>query len=348
MKGLSASEQEIMEAYDLTRTVPTLSIAMMGVTFFALIIVTAMFYVWVRHGYPNGRKGVFAGMASYFLICSCFLGMIYSGEQTIYNSLANADMVEGQKQALTHVSQVVFIMFECAILVILLFFIFNKFVYVPSEYNYGNILMFSIGFSLVDTLNWLVSTGVQWLYGTSINGMGLETFVNNLEKEEEKLNFLESVQRLLDNGPFYYFLMFVERLIFIAFVVCLITLMYQVLRQIKPTKFLVVIWGLYVMYYIPSVLKFFNIITSDTVLIALAAVYVAGVAVYSQKVFSKCMPYDWQQYRALQKEGIYRVVFMKTGSNKDNGPKKSGPNKKVATVNRGSISKNAHINSNKE
>lgn len=307
------------EAYDITKTVPAISVGAMGLLIILLLVVIILFYVWIRHAYPDGKSGIFAGMASYFIICSCFLGTLYMGENYISAQITSVPI--------QHVLQIGYIMFECAVLVICLYFAFTKIFFQPHSFNYGNILMFSLGFALVESLKYVVDMAGRWLYATTINGMGLGPFIRTLESEEEIDKFINGISPLLDLGPVFYILLFIERLLFIAFVVAVISMMYTVFSGVKKTNFLVRVWAVYVLYYFPTILREFGVINGDVILFLIISICIITIIYIAYRVFSKSMPAEWNKYREIQKKGIYLVIFGHNDARKNS---------------KGSIAKNAN------
>ena len=319
------------EAYDLSLKVPGASIALMGICFFALVIIMILFYVWIKHAYPEDHKGALAGFASFMLICFCIIRLLYKGQSALIENLMSGDMADGQKTALINVTKTLGIMFECFIVAIGIYYMMAKVFFNRLKLNYGKILMFSFGFAFYESVRWLGQLVINWLYANIINSSGLYYMVSGLDSDKTIDNFMYSLEELLKAGPGIYVLLLLQRLMFIAFTVAVVTLVYLVVKDVKQKKFLVIVWAAYLMYYIPALLREFGVFESNVLLILLTMAFIVVDIAVAWKSFSVSLPDEWEHYRDIQKRGVYTVIFAR-----------STEKKKKPTA--GSITKNAKRN----
>lgn len=319
------------EAYDLSVKVPGLSVTIMGVCFFALLIILILFYVWIKHAYPEDHKGIWAGFLSYLLICVGVVGMLYRGESALVNQLMSGDMADGQKTALVNVTKTIGLMLECIVVTFCLYLMMARAFFNKHTLKFGNVLMFAYGFALFDAIMWLGQLISKWLIANSINGMGMDYLVKGIDSDKTLDNLMISLEELLKAGPGLYILLLLQKLAFIAFVVAVVTMVYLVVKDVKQKKFLVIVWVAYLMYYIPSLLKNFGLFDSNVLLIFLTIAFIGIDIAVAWKSFSISLPDEWEHYREIQKRGVYTVIFAR-----------STEKKKKPTA--GSITKNAKRN----
>lgn len=308
-----------MDGFDLTRTVPALSVSFMGLALIALPLIQILVYMFIRRAYPDGYRGVFLGMASYFIICNILLSLVYLAENYIGEQILQGIGSEQTRSAFRNVGQVLSLIVECTILVECTEFIYRKFSYQPGTSKFGNALAFALGFSLVDALKWMVSTFSNWIMAVSINGMGLETFCESLEPEQVE-QFLTDMEPLLSNGPMYYVLLFMERILFAAFVFAIVSMVQLVSRKLVQRSFMLIIIGIYFSYYLPALLRNTGVISGDVVTILLSTVIAVLVNLFSWQVMKKADPNETEYLSQIKAQGMFQMLFGKREKKSEKKP----------------------------
>lgn len=317
-----------MDGFDLTRTVPTMAVSFMGLTLIALPLIQILVYMFIRHAYPDGYKGVFLGMASYFLICNVLLTLVYLGEQYLGDQILQGISSEATSIALKNVGQVLSLIIECTILVECMEFSYKHFSYQPGTSKFGNALAFALGFSLVDALVWMANTFTNWILAVSINGMGLEAYSESLAAEEME-QFMVSIEPLLSNGPMYYAILFLERILFAAFIFAIVSMVQLVSRKLLQRTFMLVIIGIYFSYYLPALLRNMGVIKGNVITILLSLVIAVLANLFSWQVLKKTTPQETEYLSQIKAGGLYRIFFGQSG--------------KKGTKKKSDISKNANM-----
>lgn len=318
-----------MNEFDLTLTVPSLAVNFMGLTLIALPVIQVLVYLFIRHAYPQGYKGVFLGMASCFLICNVILPLVYLGESYLGKLILQGQSSEATVTALKNVGQVLSLIIECAILVECMEFSYRHFSYQPGTSRFGNALAFALGFSLVASLQWMASTFTNWVMAVSINGMGLQAYSENLTAEEMQ-SFMESIQPLLTNGPMYYIILFIERILFAAFIFAIVSMVQLVSQKRLQRTFMLTIIGIYFCYYLPALLRENGVIKGSVATILILLVITVFVNLFSWQVLKKTTPQETDYLAQVKAGGLYQILFGQGG--------------KRTTKKKSDISKNANVN----
>lgn len=298
--------------FDLTRTVPMMAIRIMGITLVVLPLIQVFVYMFIRHAYPGGYKGVILGIASYFIICNVLLTMVYLGEQYLGDQIMQGISSEAMTVALKNVGQVLSLVIECAILVECMEFSYRFFSYQPGTSKFGNALAFALGFSLVDALVWMVNTFTNWVLAISINGMGLEVYSEKLTVEEME-QFMSGIEPLLSNGPMYYVILFMERILFAAFIFAIVSMIQLVSQKRLQRSFMLVIIGIYFCYYLPVLLRNMGVIRGNGITISLALVLTVLTNLFSWQVLKKVTPQETEYLLQIKAGGLYRILFGQGG-----------------------------------
>jgi hypothetical protein len=297
-----------MEGLDLTQTVPVMSVSVMGVLLILLPLIQLLVYLFIRHGYPQGYKGIFLGMASYFIICNVILSLVYLAEQWIGAQFLQGQTDENMIKIYKNVGQVLSLLIECTLLVECLEFAYRKFSYQPGSSTYGNTMAFALGFSLIESLQWVMSMLSNWIMSIGINNMGLEAYNESLTAEEME-SFMKSIEKLLNYGPLYYILIFVERVLFAAFIFAIISMVQLVSRKIVQRTLMFAIIGIYFCYYLPALLRNSGVIGSDVLTIVLVLIVTVLVDIFSWQLMKKRTPEETDYLSALKAEGIFTVIL---------------------------------------
>ena len=307
--------------FDLTRTVPTMAVNIMGLTLILLPVIQIFVYLFIRRTYPDGYKGVLLGMASYFIICNVLLSLLYLVENELGQLIIGDIQSEALVTALKNIGQVLAVLLECAVLVECMEFSYRYFSYQPGTSKFGNALAFALGFTLVDALRWLVTLFTNWLMAVSINGMGLAAYQESLSAEEME-KFMQDVEPLLSNGGGYYLMLFLERIIFAAFIFAIVSMLQLVSQKLLKRSFMPVIIGVYFCYYLPALLRNMGIISGNVPTIILSMVIAVFVVLFSWQVLKKITPQETEYLAQVKKEGLLRRIFGGNQKNTSGFPKK--------------------------
>ena len=318
-----------MADFDFSRTVPFASVNMMGFMLIALPVLQILVYLFIRRNYPGAYRGVFLGMASNFLICDCILSLVYLGEHYLGETLLAGQTNEALITSSKNIGQVLSLIIECFILVNFMEFSYRHFSYQAGISKLGNALSFALGFSLVDTLKLVASVFTNWIMAVSINQMGLSEFAGKLNDEELKA-FMNDIEPLLTHGVFYYFSLFVERIIFAAFIFAIVVMMQLVTKKLLSRQFLIKLTGIYLLYYLPGLLKNFGLIKGRAMTVICMLLITVFVNLMSWQVVKKTDPEDTEYLSQIWQGGLFKAIF---GTMKNKNEKKNKP---------GSITRNAN------
>lgn len=314
---------------DLTRTVPMMAVRLMGIILIVLPLIQILVYMFIRRAYPGGHRGVFLGMASYFLICKVLLIMVYLGEHYLGGQILQGVTSEVMTIALKNVGQVLSLLIECTILVECMEFSYRHFSYQPGTSTFGNTLAFALGFSLVEALIWMANIFANWGLAISINAAGLEGYSEQFTAEEME-QFLSYIEPLLSNGALYYVILFIERILFAAFIFAIVSMVQLVSRKRLQRTFLPVIIGVYFCYYLPALLRDNGVISGYVTTILLSLIVTVFVTLFSWQVLKKAAPEETDYLVQVKADGLYRLLFGQGG--------------KKATGKKTNISENANVN----
>jgi hypothetical protein len=285
-----------------------MSVSVMGVLLVLLPLIQILVYLFIRHAYPQGYKGVILGMASYFIICNVLLSLVYLAEQWIGAQFLQGQTNQAVVTAYKNIGQVLSLLIECTILVECMEFSYRKFSYQPGSSTYGNAMAFALGFSLVETIQWVASMLSNWIMSIGINNMGLEAYNESLTAEEME-SFMASIDKLLSYGPLYYILLFVERLLFAAFIFAIISMVQLISRKLLQRTFMLAIIGIYFCYYLPALLRNSGVISSDVLTIAVSLIITILVDIFSWKLMKNTTPEEADELAALKAGGIFDVIL---------------------------------------
>ncbi len=294
--------------YDLTRTVSSLTVSVMSLIlmFFPLLLILA--YVFIRRAYPDGHKGIILGIASFFIICNVWINLVdYAGEYLstlIFTNIQN----EWMKTALENIWQVLWLLIECALIVLCIELAYRYFSYQPEKSGLGNAFTFALGFSLIDAIIVELSIFDNWLIGVSINGVGLEGLVEMLESEDVE-QFLTDMEPLLSATVGDYLLAFFERIVFAAFIFAVVALIYLISKKLLNYSFLMVIMGFYFGYYLPTLLQSIGLYSADVITLVWIILLTVFLWLFTWQVMKKVSPEDTKYLSELKSEGIMRIII---------------------------------------
>ncbi len=324
--------------YDLTQIVPVSAIGFMGFAIIAMPVIQVFVYMFICHAYPEDHKGLFLGLASYFIICNVIISLVYLAEQYIGNIIIQDMTNEAVVTALSNVGQIISLIIECSIIVYCMEFSYRKFCYQPGVSRMGSALAFGLGYTLVDAVYWLMSVVTNWIMALSINGVGLSAYAEVLTDEEMEA-FMESIESLLSNSGFYYLMLFLERIIFAAFVISIMSMIVLVSKGILKKTFLVNIMGIYFLYYVPALLRNMGLISGNFITLVISIVITVFVCMFSWQIMAKTSPEDADYLRDVKKRGIIVTIFNLDRKKE----KKEKKGKKKEEQKPSDISKNANM-----
>ncbi len=294
--------------YDLTQIVPVSAIGIMGFAIIALPVIQVLVYIFIRRAYPDDHKGLFLGLASYFLICNVIISLVYLAEQYVGNIIIRDMTNEAMVTALSNVGQIISLIIECSIIVYCMEFSYRKFCYQPGVSKLGSALAFGLGYTLVDAIYWLMSMVTNWIMAISINGVGLSAYAEALS-EEDMASFMESIESLLTYSGSYYLMLFIERIVFAAFVIAIMSMVQLVARQVLKKTFLVNIIGIYFLYYVPALLRNMGLISGNFITIVLSVIITVFVCMFSWQIMAKTSPDDTDYLKSVRARGIIVTIF---------------------------------------
>lgn len=312
----------------------------MGFTIVAMPVIQIFVYMFICHAYPQDHKGLILGLASYFIICNVIISLVYLAEQYIGNIIIRDMTNTAVVTALSNVGQVISLIIECSIIVYCMEYSYRHFCFQEGVSKLGSVLAFGLGYSLVDAIYWLMTMVTDWVMALSINGVGLSAY-NETLTEEEMESFMESIEPLLTNTVSYYILLFLERIVFAALIIAIMSMVSLVTKKLLAKTFLINIIGLYLLYYVPALLRNMGLINGNAITLILTIAITVFVCMFSWQVMKKTSPEDTEYLEQIRTgRGIIVTLF---NLDKEK-PKKEKKKKDKSKSEDSNISKNAKTN----
>ena len=283
-----------------------MSVTAMGVVIVAVLLVALLTYLYIRRAYLTSYKGTFLGMATCLITEYVILALLLAGVKIVTDMIS---VPQGFEVAVSRIVAVISLLIQTTVTVVCMNYSLARFGWNPGTGKLGNIMAFGYGYALVETLRWVTTTFLNcWLMATTINGVGLQAYYDALG-EEQFAQFMEDAQYLFTLGPLYYVWMGIERLCYITFFITLAVMLGLIARKLMNKTFLVTLTSWCFAYYLPGLLRAYDIITIDVVVLILEAIITAAAVLFAWQLMKKLTPEDAEKMNQIRKDGVYEALF---------------------------------------
>lgn len=317
----------IYNGFDLTQKIPTATLFFLGIICIVAIALPIFLFQFVRKKFLGNWQTLLFGTIDYLIMEVIVCNLILFG---IINIPGVVNFVDNHK----------FIYILFMVLIVAVVDEIGRYLLLDMSQKrykgFGNILIFAIGIAGSRSILVTASQSFQsTIMGTSINQTGLSVLVEELGENADQ--FLQSIQPLLENSSFIYFLSIFDVVITFLFHIALSIIIFAALKNTGKKWMIGLAMFFRFLYELPVQLHSYGIfIKSFYIAEGIVIVVTLIVCYFAWKVTFQYLSEDLEELQKQKAEN-----FPKYGSNLKNLNK--GKNSAA-----GSIRSNANIMANKK
>lgn len=251
-----------MDGYDLTRTVPMLSMICLGITCFISIAVPVAAFQIARKRFFGKWQTLLYGAADFLILDFLLCNMVLVGFVLIPGM---NDFIE----TLTPLYVLLTTLIVSAIAEVGRYLMLDMLA--KRKTTLGNVMMFATGIAGIRSILMIANNSFQSLtIAMTVNETGLQTLAEAAGDDAEAM--LASLEPLFANSPYLYLISGLDVMISFAFHVALSIILYAAVTKRAPKYILPAAVGLRFVYEIPTYLYSYHVVITNLALAEIIAV----------------------------------------------------------------------------